>query len=141
MNHPAGRIGKRLILRVCDIMRTGEQVPVCGPEELLMSILVDLSSKGCGCMLVVDKGTRRLMGTFTDGDLRRALNAKGGDVLHHRMGDLMNRTPRTIRPEEKAVVAMIKMETPSPVQFLPCVDDNLVVVGIVMLHALVSAGL
>lgn len=139
MNHPAGRIGKRLILRVCDVMKPVEQLPLCGPSDKLVNVLVELSSKGCGCVLVVDTA-KHLLGTFTDGDLRRALNAKGGSVLELPMSELMTKTPRTVGSDEKAVNAMHAMENPTPVTFLPCVDGP-VLKGLVTIHGLVSAGL
>lgn len=72
MNHPAGRIGKRLILRVSDVMLTGDKLPKVAPSTKVVDTLVELSGKGCGCVLIVDENNH-LLGTFTDGDLRRAL--------------------------------------------------------------------
>ena len=74
MNHPAGRIGKRLILRVADLMLRGGAVPVVPPATLMPEVLVQLSAKGCGCVLVADAGGA-LLGIFTDGDLRRTLQS------------------------------------------------------------------
>ena len=74
MNHPAGRIGKRLILRVADLMLRNGAVPVVAPGALMPDVLVQLSAKGCGCVLVADS-EGSLLGIFTDGDLRRALQS------------------------------------------------------------------
>ncbi|CAH8360230.1 unnamed protein product [Eruca vesicaria subsp. sativa] len=147
-NHPAGRIGKSLILRfdhkvenVKDVMKKKDELPVCKEGDLIMDQLVELTSKGCGCLLVVDEG-HRLIGTFTDGDLRRTLKASGEGIFKLSVGEMCNRKPRTIGPETMAVEAMKKMESPpSPVQFLPVVNEDNTLIGIVTLHGLVSAGL
>lgn len=139
MNHPAGRIGKRLILKVGDIMTTGKNVPTSSPDVTLMSELVKLSSMGCGCLLIVD-GDNKLLGVFTDGDLRRYLSEKGADVLETNLGDLMTKEPLIVSTDMKAVDAMSAMEKPKPVTFLPVVDNG-VLQGIVTLHTLVASGL
>ncbi|KAG0472215.1 hypothetical protein HPP92_016761 [Vanilla planifolia] len=140
-NHPAGKIGKSLIFKVRDLMKTHEHLPLCKEEDMIMDQLTELTSKGCGCLLVID-GDHHLIGTFTDGDLRRTLKASGEGIFKLTVGEMCNRSPRTIRPEAMAVEAMQKMESPpSAVQFLPVVDDHGVVVGIITLHGLVSAGL
>ncbi|KAL3835287.1 hypothetical protein ACJIZ3_010023 [Penstemon smallii] len=140
-NHPAGRIGKSLIFKVKDLMKRKEELPVCREQDLIMDQLVELTSKGCGCLLVIDDDYH-LLGTFTDGDLRRTLKASGEGIFKLSVGDMCNRNPRTIDPEAMAVEAMKKMESlPSPVQFLPVINDDKVLIGIVTLHGLVSAGL
>ncbi|KAI3412832.1 uncharacterized protein J3R85_016841 [Psidium guajava] len=140
-NHPAGRIGKTLIFKVKDLMKKQDELPVCREGDLIMDQLVELTSKGCGCLLVLDEGYH-LIGTFTDGDLRRTLKASGEGIFKLTVGEMCNRNPRTIGSEAMAVEAMEKMESPpSPVQFLPVIDHQNVVIGIVTLHGLVSAGL
>jgi len=140
MNHPAGRIGKRLILRVSDVMLTGEKVPKVAAHVKVVDTLVELSGKGCGCVLVVD-GTNQLLGTFTDGDLRRALQSKGSGILDQTVSEVMCAEPKTIDVTEKAVDAMSAMENPRKITFLPVVASGNVLVGLVTLHGLVSAGL
>ncbi|ONK76763.1 uncharacterized protein A4U43_C03F31880 [Asparagus officinalis] len=140
-NHPAGKIGKSLIFKVKDLMRKQEELPFCKEGDMIMNQLTELTSKGCGCLLVVDE-ERRLIGTFTDGDLRRTLKASGEGIFKLTVGEMCNRSPRTIGPQAMAAEAMKRMEAPpSPVQFLPVLDDQNVVIGIVTLHGLVSAGL
>ncbi|GER38461.1 arabinose 5-phosphate isomerase KdsD [Striga asiatica] len=159
-NHPAGRIGKSLIFKVKDLMKK-EELPVCSEHDLIMDQLVELTSKECGCLLVIDD-EYHLLGTFTDGDLRRTLKASGEGIFKLSMGEMCNsesiifaverikqrrtnlrfHNPRTISPDAMAVEAMQKMESPpSPVQFLPVINDQNVLIGIVTLHDLVSAGL
>eukprot|EP00261_Vitis_vinifera_P008556 XP_002277616.2 PREDICTED: probable arabinose 5-phosphate isomerase [Vitis vinifera] len=140
-NHPAGRIGKSLIFKVKDVMKKQDELPVCKEGDLIMDQLVELTSKGCGCLLVIDD-EYRLIGTFTDGDLRRTLKASGEGIFKLTVGQMCNRNPRTISSNVMAVDAMRRMEAPpSPVQFLPVLDDQNVLIGIVTLHGLVSAGL
>ncbi|KAF9683025.1 hypothetical protein SADUNF_Sadunf05G0169300 [Salix dunnii] len=140
-NHPAGRIGKSLIFKVKDVMKKQNELPICNEGDLIMEQLVELTSKGCGCLLVID-GDSHLIGTFTDGDLRRTLKASGEGIFKLTVGEMCNRNPRTISPDAMAVEAMKKMESPpSPVQFLPVIKDDNILIGIVTLHGLVSAGL
>nr|GMD30714.1 probable arabinose 5-phosphate isomerase [Ipomoea batatas] len=140
-NHPSGRIGKSLIFKVKDVMKKKEELPICNEGDLIMDQLVELTSKGCGCLLVIDHDYH-LLGTFTDGDLRRTLKSSGERIFTLTVGEMCNRNPRTICPDAMAVEAMQKMESPpSPVQFLPVINDDNVLIGIVTLHGLVSAGL
>ncbi|WOK91825.1 putative arabinose 5-phosphate isomerase [Canna indica] len=140
-NHPAGKIGKSLIFKVKDVMKKKEDLPLCKEKDMIMDQLTELTSKGCGCLLVVDE-MFHLIGTFTDGDLRRTLKASGAAIFNLTVGEMCNRNPRTISPDAMAVEAMQKMESPpSAVQFLPVVDEHNIVIGIITLHGLVSAGL
>ncbi|XP_020578599.1 probable arabinose 5-phosphate isomerase [Phalaenopsis equestris] len=140
-NHPAGKIGKSLIFKVKHLMKKQDELPLCKETDMIMDQLTELTSKACGCLLVVN-AENQLIGTFTDGDLRRTLKASGEGIFKLTVGEMCNRNPRTIRPEEMAADAMKKMESPpSAVQFLPVIDDRRIVVGIITLHGLVSAGL
>ncbi|KAL7252521.1 hypothetical protein ACSBR1_007143 [Camellia fascicularis] len=89
-NHPAGRIGKSLIFKVKDVMKKQEELPVCREGDLIMDQLVELTSKGCGCLLVIDD-KYHLIGTFTDGDLRRTLKASGEGIFKLTVGEMCNR--------------------------------------------------
>ncbi|XP_024375343.1 probable arabinose 5-phosphate isomerase [Physcomitrium patens] len=141
LNHPAGRIGRRLSFRVEDIMRKGDSLPLCRESDLIMDQLVELTVKGYGCLIVID-ASNRLLGTFTDGDLRRALNSSRENIFHLQVGEMCNREPRWIEENVMAIAAMKKMEEgASAVTFLPVLDYNKVVIGLITLHDLVSAGL
>lgn len=130
-NHPAGRIGKSLIFKVKDVMKKQDELPVCREGDLIMDQLVELTSKGCGCLLVIDE-EYHLIGTFTDGDLRRTLKASGEAIFKLTVGEMCNRNPRTIGPDAMAVEAMQKMESPpSAVQFLPVINNENILIGIV----------
>ncbi|KAI4349385.1 hypothetical protein L6164_009977 [Bauhinia variegata] len=140
-NHPAGKIGKSLIFKVRDLMKKQDELPICREADLIVDQLMELTSKGCGCLLVIDE-KHNLIGTFTDGDLRRTLKASGEGIFKLTVGVKCNRSPKIIGPDAMAVEAMKKMEAPpSAVQFLPVVNDENILIGIVTLHDLVSAGL
>ncbi len=80
LNHPAGRIGKSITVKVRDLMIINEKVPCCKANDNFVEILVERSNKRCGCVLVLDEA-QKLLGIFTDGDLRRALQLLGPKVL------------------------------------------------------------
>ncbi|KAK9146395.1 hypothetical protein Sjap_006298 [Stephania japonica] len=89
-NHPAGRIGKSLIFKVKDVMKKKEEIPLCKEGDLIIDQLVELTSKGCGCLLVIDD-EHHLIGTFTDGDLRRTLKASREGIFKLTVGEMCNR--------------------------------------------------
>ncbi|MCE5318371.1 MAG: KpsF/GutQ family sugar-phosphate isomerase [Parachlamydia sp.] len=142
MNHPAGRIGRRIFTKVKDLMLTGQAVPLCHPEERLMDVLVTLSDKRCGCILVVD-AEQRLLGIFTDGDLRRSLQKLGVKSLESNMEELMTRTPRWISDKDLAWAALLKMEADQkhPITVLAVLNDEEQVVGVIKMHDIVQSGL
>ena len=142
LNHPSGRIGKRLSLRVRDLMITGENIPVTGPNFKLGSVICELSKKKCGCLLIVDEHFL-LDGVFTDGDLRRALEKYGSQALEKTMKELMTHDPRSINPEMMASAAVTIMEADKnfPITILPVIDGSKKVVGLIKLHDLIQAGI
>jgi arabinose-5-phosphate isomerase len=88
LNHPSGRMGKRLVLNVSDVMIRRTELAVCGSHDELQSVILELSSKGFGCLLVLSENFT-LTGVFSDGDLRRKLSDYGPAALKMRMGDLV----------------------------------------------------
>lgn len=140
-NHPAGRIGKRIILKVSDLMLRGTALPLCKPKDKLVDTLVELSNKKCGCILVVDDDNH-MLGIFTDGDLRRALQKNGSKCLDQPMEELMITSPRSIRPDQLAWDAMKVMENDPkhPITVLPVIDNGKAV-GLIKLHDIVQSGL
>jgi arabinose-5-phosphate isomerase len=141
-NHPAGSIGKRITLKVKDLMLKGNAVPICHPQDKLMDTLVELSNKRCGCVLVVDDKDV-LLGIFTDGDLRRSLLNKGPQVLDLSMQQLMTYSARCIGPEKLAWDAMKMMEADqkNAITCMPVIDENRTVLGLIKLHDIVQSGL
>lgn len=140
-NHPSGRIGKRITLKVRDLMLTGKRMPLCHPDNKVGEILVELSNKRCGCILVADHD-HLLHGIFTDGDLRRALQKHGGTILDASIKDLMSLNPRWIGPEVLAWDAMKLMETEHQrIMMMPVLDPNKKVLGLLHLHDIIQSGL
>lgn len=141
LNHPAGRIGKRMTLKVEDIMLHGKDAPICHPDDKLIDKLSELSNKQCGCLLVVDEN-KQLQGIFTDGDLRRVLQKIGAKALETSIKELMTKSPRFIAPNKLAFEAMQLMEADqkSPVNVLAVLNEEKNVTGIIRLHDLIQAG-
>ena len=135
-SHPGGRLGRRLLLRVGDVMATGDALPRVRRDARLVDALVEISRKGLGMITVVD-ADGRLAGVFTDGDLRRAIEA-GADVRAVSMASVMTPDPRTIDSERLAVTAVGRMQE-HRVTSLPVVDDGRLS-GVVTMHALLAAG-
>lgn len=142
MNHPAGSIGKRMTVKVSDLMLVGKNVPVCKPDDKLVDTLVELSNKRCGCVLVIDE-QKTLQGIFTDGDLRRALLNQGPNVLNLPIKQLMICSPKFVPPTKLALEAMQLMEADqkNAITCLPVIDDSRKVLGLIKLHDIVQSGL
>ena len=141
-NHPGGRVGRRSGLRVRDLMLDKERTPICFSEDHLEEVLIDFSDKRCGCLIVIDE-KKQLKGIFTDGDLRRALQAKGDKILKEKIGQLMTRSPKAIEAEALAWDAMKLMASDQkhPVMVLPVLGPQKEVVGIIKMHDIIQAGL
>ena len=136
-SHPGGSLGRRLLLHVDEVMRTGDDLPAVGPDTPLSAGLLEMSRKGLGMTTVLD-GAGRVIGVFTDGDLRRALD-KQLDVHGTRMHDVMTASPKTARPRMLAAEAVHLMEQ-HRITALPVVDDAGVLVGALNVHDLLRAG-
>lgn len=141
-NHPSGRIGRRVVTRVQDLMLSGNATPLCSPKMKLVDSLGELSRKGCGCVMVVDD-QKHLLGIFTDGDLRRALEKNGADALNTELDKLMSLNPRTINVTDLAYSALQLMESDQkrPIAVLPVLNEQKQVVGVIKMHDIVQAGL
>lgn len=139
-NHPGGRIGKRQLIRVRDLMLTGKKVPLGSPKDTLVDTLVELSNKQCGCVVIVDD-EMRLEGVFTDGDLRRAIQKHGMQALQTSMEELMTKSPRFISPDALAYEALHLMEADQkrPITVLIVVDADKVV-GVIKMHDILQSG-
>ncbi|MGH8188834.1 MAG: KpsF/GutQ family sugar-phosphate isomerase [Steroidobacteraceae bacterium] len=137
-SHPGGALGRRLLLHVEDVMRTGdEQLPSVGPDTSLRDGLLEISRKGLGMTAIVDR-QQHVLGIYTDGDLRRALDHPI-DLKATRMGDVMTPNPKTISPRMLAAEAVHMMETHHITQLL-VVDERNVLVGALNVHDLFRAG-
>jgi arabinose-5-phosphate isomerase len=137
--HPGGALGKRLLLRVEDLMHRGEAIPVVSLETPLKDALYEITSKKLGLTGVID-GQGALVGVFTDGDLRRTIE-KGVELLHRPISEFMNRQPKRILRTNLAAKALQRMEEYSITSlFVFESDEEPVPVGVIHLHDLLRAG-
>jgi arabinose-5-phosphate isomerase len=136
-SHPGGALGRRLLLHVSDLMRRGDDLPSVRPGTPLTEGLLEMSRKRLGFTCVVDEN-RRLVGIFTDGDLRRALDRKV-DIHRSTMAEVMTKGGRSIGPNELAAEAVLMMEK-FAINGLPVLDDDGVLIGALNVHDLLRAG-
>ncbi len=135
--HPGGSLGRRLLLRVEDVMNSGADVPRIAPEATLAEGLLEMTRKSLGMTAVVD-AEQRLLGIFTDGDLRRAVD-RAVDIHRTRMREVMTSGCRTIGPQALAAEAVHLMQQ-FKINALPVVDAAGRVVGALNIHNLLRAG-
>ena len=135
-SHPAGNLGRRLLF-VKDIMRTGAHIPTVRPETTLADGLMEVTSKGLGMTAIVD-AAQKVLGVFTDGDLRRALD-RAADLHRTRMSEVMSRNAKTVQPNTLAAEAVHLMET-HRITALIVVDAAGKMVGALNVHDLLRAG-
>jgi len=140
LRHPGGSLGKRLLLKVSDLMHSGEEIPLVKDDVLMKDALFEITSKKLGCTGVLDR-FGRLTGVITDGDLRRAL-AKYNDVLTKTASEVMTLNPKWITKDELAAKALQVMETFSITSlFVFDSDKKENLVGIIHLHDILKAGI
>ena len=142
LNHPAGRLGKRLTLRVSDLMHAAERNPTIPETASLMAVIEAITKGGLGAANVVD-ASGFLLGIVTDGDLRRALQRSGFAELDRlRAADIMTISPTIVTAEMLAYDALRLMEDrPSQISVLPVVDAERRCLGLLRLHDVVQSGL
>lgn len=137
LSHPGGALGRRLLLRVRDVMHSGERLPRVAPDTPLRQAIYEISSKGLGMTAVVD-AHERVLGVFTDGDLRRVLD-RGPGLLERPIGAVMHVNPCTIGPEALAAEALAVMEQ-RRINGLLVVDTDARLTGALNMHDLLRAG-
>lgn len=137
--HPAGALGKRLLLQVGDVMHAGDEMPSCPPTTPLVQALVEMTSKQMGMTLVMSD-TRQLLGLVTDSDVRRSLQDNKGDIRNIVLSDVMTHNPHTIVRTELAVRALRVMEEKT-LQCIVVVDEDGKPVGAIHLYDLLKAGI
>jgi arabinose-5-phosphate isomerase len=142
VNHPAGRLGKRLTLRVADLMHSDGDNPTIATGSSWVEVVRAISQGGLGAVCVVDPHGR-LAGIITDGDLRRAIERTSHDSLAKLTGDdFMTRQPTVATPQLLAFDALRLMEDrPSQISVLPVVDEDEMCVGLIRVHDIVRSGL
>ena len=137
MSHPSGSLGRRLLTLVSSIMKSGEDIPKVTKEMLLIDSLLVMSEKALGMVLIAEN--EKLVGIFTDGDLRRALESNV-DFQKLTIKDVMTKDCKSIEPQEPALIAMQLMEKYS-LNSLPVVDSENRIVGAINMHTLIQAKL
>lgn len=137
--HPGGSLGKKLFIKVKDLMHTGDALPIVSPDMPMIKATVEISSKRLGVTIVVDS-EKRILGIITDGDLRRGIERWGKAFFDMKAGEVMTKNPKTISEEELAVKALSMMERHS-ITSLVVPDDSGRALGIVHLHDILRQGI
>jgi len=137
-SHPGGSLGRRLLLRVRDIMHSGERIPLVASDASLKQALLEMSNKGLGMTAIVDD-SNYLIGIYTDGDLRRTLDSNA-DIQHARVADHMTHGGITIDAEQIASAAL-KLMDEHAINSLIVTDAQGIVQGALNMHDLLRAGI
>lgn len=138
LHHPAGALGKKLIVKVSDLMHSGKQNAVVGITSSLQDAIIEMSSKGLSMVTIVDE-YEQLKGIITDGDLRRMLE-RGIDVYSVRTGDVMTERPKWIDYREMAVNALQKMSD-LHITCMPVLNEEKKVIGSILMQDIFKAGI
>ena len=136
-SHPGGKLGKRLITKVDDLMTKGKDIPKVSPKTTLSKTLIEVSKKGLGVALVIEKET--LKGIFTDGDLRRALNS-AKEPLESPISKFMSKKIKII-PNDSLAIDALEIMQKHKIYSLAVVNNKQVPEGIIRMHDLIEAGL
>lgn len=136
-SHPSGALGRKLILKVENIMRKGNEIPKVKSTDNLRKAILEISDKGIGSTLVVEDN--KLLGIFTDGDLRRMFEAESFNS-QKTISEVMSKNPKTVSSDEMAISALEEMEK-FEITSLAVVDGKNNVEGIITMHDLVKLGL
>jgi arabinose-5-phosphate isomerase len=137
--HPGGNLGKKLFIKVKDLMHTGDALPFVSPESVLTKAVMEISSKRLGVAIVSDK-SRKILGVLTDGDIRRGIEKWGKDFFDMKAGEVMTKNPKTISEDELAVKALSIMETHS-ITSLAVPDSDGKAIGVIHLHDILKQGI
>jgi arabinose-5-phosphate isomerase len=136
MSHPGGKLGRRLLVRVQDLMHSGDEIPMVSADTALSEALIEMSRKGFGLTTVAD-ADRNITGVFTDGDLRRALDA-GKDLQNTSISQVMSSGFVSIAPGALAVEAVKAMQDAN-VYVLIVKNEGDPISGIIKMHDLLQA--
>ncbi|HEX4856217.1 MAG TPA: KpsF/GutQ family sugar-phosphate isomerase [Limnobacter sp.] len=136
LSHPGGSLGRKLLTHVSDVMRKGERIPMVPPTASISTAILEITKKGLGMTAVVDS-SNRLLGVFTDGDLRRLIE-QGLDLRGLLVSEVMNSSPKTIAPDRLAVEAVRLMEV-CHISQVVVTDEQGQIVGAVNFHDLFEA--
>ncbi len=137
LSHPGGKLGRRLLLRVGEIMHQNENVPIVSDHVSLKEALVEMSQKKLGMTTIINK-TGELIGVFTDGDVRRAFDNQA-DIQKTQVHQVMSKNPKTIHSQTLAAEAVTIMET-YKITSLVVINEMKHPVGIIHIHDILRAG-
>ena len=137
--HPGGSLGKKLFIKVKDLMHTGDALPVVAPNISMTKAVMEISSKRLGVAIVVDSD-KKILGVITDGDLRRGIEKWGKAVFDMKAGEVMTKNPKTISEDELAAKALAIMESKS-ITSLAVPDSDGKAKGIIHLHDILRKGI
>jgi arabinose-5-phosphate isomerase len=137
-SHPGGALGRKLLLRVTDVMHSGDDIPRVTPDTPMLDALMVMSEKGFG-MTTVMNPAGDLLGIFTDGDLRRSID-KGVDIRIATVGELMNTHPKMLRDNTLAAEALALMEQ-AKINVLLITNEQKALVGVLKINDLLRAGI
>jgi arabinose-5-phosphate isomerase len=135
-SHPGGALGRKLLTHVRDLMRSGEALPTVAPETPFTDMMRVMSAKGLGAAVVVD-AQQRVLGIFTDGDLRRLVE-RGGDLRALTAADVASRNPRTVSADALAVDAADLMES-ARITLVLVADEAQRLIGAISINDLMQA--
>lgn len=136
-SHPGGALGRKLLLRVSDIMHSGDEIPRVAADASLSQALMVMTDKGFGMTTVMD-ANNTLLGIYTDGDLRRSID-KGIDIRSAKVGELMNTNPKILRDNTLAAEALQVMEQ-AKINVLLINDEQKNLVGVLKINDILRAG-
>jgi len=137
--HPGGRLGRRLLLRVSDLMHKGKELPLVRRGTVLKDVILEMTAKGLGAAVIVDDNGK-ICGIFTDGDLRRLVERNTDGVMGVVIDEVMNPSPKVITADRLAVEALKMMEN-FEITVLPVVESGDLPVGMVHFHDILKAGI
>jgi arabinose-5-phosphate isomerase len=135
--HPGGSIGKKLLLKVNDLMHTNDEIPFTSSDSFMDKAIMEMTSKKLGCTLITEN--EELIGIVTDGDLRRFLQQGNSDIKNFPVTKAMTPNPKSIQ-ENKLAVEALKLMEQFNITVLPVLDSTNSPVGVIHLHDLIKAG-
>jgi arabinose-5-phosphate isomerase len=136
LSHPGGSLGRKLLTHVSDVMRKGDRIPTVAPSASISNAILEITKKGLGMTAVVG-ANNKLLGVFTDGDLRRLIE-QGLDLRGLLVSEVMNSAPKCISPDKLAVEAVRMMEV-SHISQVVVTDEQGHIVGALNFHDLFEA--
>ena len=137
--HPSGSLGKKLFIKVCDLMHAGPAVPLTRADASMATAVMEISSKRLGVTIVADK-SGKMLGIITDGDVRRGIEKWGKDFFDMSASEVMSKDPKTIPADELAAKALSVMERHS-ITVLVVTDEEGKATGVIHLHDILRQGI